>query len=52
MSIASEEDLRTDIKLMKARLNKLVEANQKANVANYERIHELIDEQESKIVDV
>lgn len=37
---------------MKARLANLFEANQKQNMANFERIHELIDEQETKIMEI
>ena len=46
-----EEKLRQEIANMKEKLSALLESNQQANFKNYERIQEVIDEQERKMIE-
>ena len=49
--LAQENRLRQEIESMKASLQSLIERNQEVNFANFERIQQLIDEQESTMVE-
>ncbi len=46
--VAQEKQLREEIQQMKKRLLDLVENNQTVNFKNYERVQEIIDDQERK----
>ena len=47
----SEEQVRREIDALKTKLQTLIESNQNENFSKFERIQELIDEQEEKMLE-
>ena len=47
----SEDQVRKEIAALKTKLQTLIESNQNENFSKFERIQELIDEQEEKMLE-